>query len=109
MKQITFLGDALTILSNFPSDIKNSLGFELYAVQNGKMPKDFKTMPSVGKGVIEIREKNETGIFRVMYVAKFENFVYVLHAFQKKTQKTSKMDIEIAKSRYQQLLKDIQK
>lgn len=63
------------------------------------MPKDFKPMPDVGKGAYEIRVHLD-GAWRVIYVAKFAEAIYVLHAFQKKTQQTNKDDIELAKKRY---------
>jgi len=69
-------------------------------VQVGREPADFRPLPSVGPGACEIRVQDEAGAFRVIYVAKFEHAVYVLHAFQKKTRKTSKADIELAAKRY---------
>ena len=69
-------------------------------VQVGREPTDFKPVPSVGPGAYEIRVQDEAGAFRVIYVAKFEHAVYVLHAFQKKTRKTSRADIELAARRY---------
>ncbi len=66
----------------------------------GREPADFRPLPSVGPGAYEIRLRDEAGAFRVIYVAKFEHAVYVLHAFQKKTRKTSQADIEIAARRY---------
>lgn len=77
-------------------------GFELDAIQRGLMPSDFKPLVTVGPGAYEVRIHVE-GEWRVVYVAKFEDAVYVLHAFQKKTQKTPKTDIEIATRRYQQI------
>jgi phage-related protein len=66
----------------------------------GREPADFKPMPSAGPGAYEIRVRDEAGTFRVIYVAKFEHAVYVLHAFQKKTRKTPQADIELAARRY---------
>ena len=77
-------------------------GFELWQVQNGLMPSDFKPMLNVGLGVYEIRVR-VSGEWRVIYVARFADSVYVLHAFRKKTQKTRKEDIEIASRRYRQI------
>jgi phage-related protein len=74
-------------------------------VQRGDLPDDFKPMSDVGKGVEEIRVWEESGTFRVMYVAKFADAVYVLHAFQKKTRETSKRDKEIAKLRFKHLMR----
>ena len=70
------------------------------------MPDDFKSMSSIGPGVQEIRVRDAGGAFRVIYVARFEEAIYVLHAFQKKTQKTAPLDIELARQRYRALLED---
>jgi phage-related protein len=78
-------------------------GYQLDKVQRGKQPDDFKPMPSIGKGVEEIRVRDETGIYRIIYTARIADAVYVLHAFQKKTQTTSKHDMEIAKQRHTEL------
>ena len=72
-------------------------------VQVGREPADFKPMPSVGSGAYEIRVRDDAGAFRVIYVAKFEDAVYVLHAFQKKTRRTSQADIELARARYKSI------
>ena len=72
-------------------------------VQFGGEPKSFKPMSSVGAGAYEIRVRDESGAYRVIYVAKFETAVYVPHAFQKKSQQTAKMDIELAKARYKSI------
>ncbi len=76
-------------------------------VQYGREPYDWKPMNTVGRGVNEIRIRDETGAFRVIYVAKFADAVYVLHCFQKKTEKTSKSDLELAAKRYGELLKEL--
>jgi phage-related protein len=72
-------------------------------VQRGEQPDDFKPMSAVGKGVEEIRIADESGAYRVIYVARRADAVYVLHAFQKKTQATSKKDIDTARKRFAQL------
>ena len=72
-------------------------------LQRGKPAHDFKPIPAIGKGVEEIRVRDEAGAFRVIYTARFANAVYVLHAFQKKTQTTSKRDIDLAKARFAEL------
>ena len=74
-----------------------------YQVQRGEQPDDFKPMPAIGKGVEEIRVWDETGAYRVIYTARRAEAVYVLHAFQKKTQATSKRDLDIAKARFAQI------
>jgi phage-related protein len=100
MKLACFVGTAREDLAAFPESARRRAGYELFMVQVGREPADFKLMPSVGPGAYEIRVRDEAGTFRVIYVAKFEHTVYVLHAFQKKTRKTSQADIELAARRY---------
>lgn len=99
---MSFLGTSRDDLRTFPSAVRRVIGQELRNVQQGLMPSDFKPMPSVGKGVYEIRVRLD-GAWRVLYVAKFEAAVYVLHSFQKKTQKTNVSDIELAKKLYKSI------
>lgn len=89
-------------MRSFPAEARRQAGFELYAVQRGLEPSDWKPMKTVGSGVREIRIR-VLGEWRVLYVAKFAGTVYVLHAFQKRTQKTRPSDIEIARRRYKQV------
>jgi phage-related protein len=102
-KPIRWIGSSLNDLTNFPDTARKKAGFQLRAIQSGDSPSDFKPMPTVGLGVEEIRIRTEDA-YRIFYVARFAEAVYVLHAFQKKTQKTSKSDIEIGQKRYQQML-----
>lgn len=105
MKPIRFLGDSLKCLRDFPNDARQDAGHQLDRVQRGKQPDDFKPMHSIGKGVEEIRVRDDTGTFRVIYTARLGDAVYVLHAFQKKTQTTSKRDLETAKARFHRLIR----
>jgi phage-related protein len=100
VKPIEFLGDSLRSLREFPDDAKRDAGYQLDRVQHGLQPDDFKPMPTIGKGVEEIRVRDDTGAYRVIYTARLTDAVYVLHVFQKKTQATSKRDIELAKQRF---------
>jgi phage-related protein len=102
MKALRFVGSSLDDLKNFPADARRDAGFELDAVQRGLMPSDFKPILAVGPGAYEIRVR-VLGEWRVIYVARFEQAIYVLHAFQKKTPKTRKEDIELAARRYKQI------
>ena len=99
-KSIEFLGDSLEQIREFPDDAKRDIGYQLDRVQHGLQPDDFKPMPTIGKGVEEIRVRDDSGTYRVIYTARLADAVYVLHAFQKKTQATSKRDIELAKQRF---------
>ncbi|WP_408596059.1 type II toxin-antitoxin system RelE/ParE family toxin [Limnohabitans sp.] len=103
MKPVQFLGDSLKRIREFPDAARQDVGRQLDLVQKGRQPNDFKSMPSVGKGVEEIRVWDEAGTFRVIYTARWKEAIYVLHAFQKKTQTTSKNDVEIAKARFKLL------
>ncbi|MCG7937509.1 MAG: type II toxin-antitoxin system RelE/ParE family toxin [Candidatus Thiodiazotropha lotti] len=96
MKGIVFVGYSLEVIRKFPVEIKREAGHQLDRVQHGLDPMDWKPMTSIGQGVREIRIQQE-GQWRVIYIAKFDEANYVLHAFRKKTQKTPKPDIEIAK------------
>ncbi|MGB7417520.1 MAG: type II toxin-antitoxin system RelE/ParE family toxin [Thermosynechococcaceae cyanobacterium] len=102
-KPISWVGNSKKDLVAFSEEAKRKAGFELRAVQRGREPTDFKAMGTVGKGVEEIRIRAD-GAYRVFYIARFEEAVYVLHAFQKKTQKTSSQDIQVGQQRYQELM-----
>jgi phage-related protein len=102
IKVLRFVGSARQDLQSFPRDVRRVIGEELREVQQGRMPRDFKPVPSVGKGVYEIRVSLD-GAWRAMYVAKFADAVYVLHAFQKKTQQTASDDVGIARKRFKNL------
>lgn len=99
-KEIRWVGSSYQDLLAFPKDARKEVGFQLGKVQAGLEPADWKPFNDVGAGVKEIRIKETSGIYRVMYVAKFEEAVYVLHCFAKKTQVTRKHDQTIAEVRY---------
>jgi len=107
MKPIEFKGTSLSDLRDFPHSAVREVGYQLDKVQNGFPPDDAKPVPTIGVGVFELRVWDEAGTFRLVYVAKFADAVYVLHCFQKKTQQTAKRDIDLAKKRLKDLLKEI--
>jgi phage-related protein len=102
MKGIEFLGASLKTVREFPALAKKEVGYQLDRVQRGLDPTDWKPMKSVGQGVREIRIQHE-GQYRVIYVASYEEKVYVLHAFQKKTQKTGKQDLDAARRAFREI------
>lgn len=102
-KPVAFVGDAKERLRDFPQDAKRAAGYQLDRIQAGGVPDDYRPMPSVGQGVLEIRIREDNGVFRIFYVANRPEAVYVLHCFQKKTQKTSKKDIDLGRQRYKDL------
>jgi phage-related protein len=99
---LNFVGSSLDDLRNFPDEARRAAGFELRAVQNGLEPSDWRPMRTIGPGVKEIRI-HVLGEWRVVYVAVRNDAVYVLHAFQKKSRKTSRQDIDLARHRYRQI------
>jgi phage-related protein len=100
MKPLEFLGSSRGDRAAMPAGDRHDIGLELVRVQFGAEPMNFKPWHTVGVGAYEVRVRDASGAYRAMYAARFENAVYVLHAFQKKTQQTAKRDIELAKARY---------
>lgn len=96
MKPISFLGDSLARLRDFPDDARSEAGYQLSEVQLGNDPDNWKPMKTVGPGVREIQVREASGAFRVIYLATLPDRVLVLHAFQKKTQQTAQKDIDLA-------------
>jgi phage-related protein len=106
-KPIEWIGSTKKDLTDLPDDARRKAGFELRSIQQGDLASDFKPMSIVGKGVEEIRIRTDD-TYRIFYVARFEEAVYVLHVFQKKTQKTARSDIEIGQQRYKQMIQQRQ-
>ena len=102
MKPIEFRGSALDDLRGFPQTAMREAGYQLDKVQNGLTPDDAKPMPGIGAGVVELRIWDEA-----VYLAKLADAVYVLHCFQKKAQQTAKRDIELARKRLKELIKEL--
>lgn len=99
VKPISFLGDSLARLRDFSDDARAEAGFQLWEVQIGNDPDDWRSMKAVGSGVREIRIREASGAFRVIYLATLADRILVLHAFQKKTQQTARKDIDLAAKR----------
>lgn len=100
MKQLHWVGTSLDDLRAFPVGPRAEAGLDLRLVQQGVEPRDWKPMPEIAPGAREIRIRGPSGAFRVVYVVEGPSDVYVLHAFQKKTQRTPLHDIRKAKDRY---------
>ena len=106
MKPVEFVGDALVQLRDFPRTIRRAAGYQIDRVQRGLDPDDWKAMPAIGPGVREIRVRGLAGAFRLFYLATLHDRVVILHAFQKKAQRTARGDIELARQRLRDLRKD---
>lgn len=105
MKDVIWLGASKSDWDDFPTSVQDEAGFQLYLVQLGEEPSDWKPMKTIGPGVRELRIRDSAGAFRVIYLATRPEGIYVLHAFQKKTQVTSLRDLRLAKERFTTLLR----
>ena len=103
MKPVRFVGDTLQAIRNFPVAAKNKAGYQLERVQRGLDPQDWKPIRSIGAGLREFRVRDESGAFRVIYLATLPEAIYVPHAFHKNTQQTARGDIELAARRFRQV------
>jgi phage-related protein len=108
VKPVEFCGSALADLRAFPDEARREAGFQIDRVQRGRDPEDWKPMKTIGAGVREIRIRSADRAFRVVYVAKFADAVFVLHCFQKKSQKTAREDVDLAARRYKALMKELE-
>lgn len=110
---VVFLGDSLDVISMFPSSVKRNLGHAIRCIQAGVDPPDSKPMASIGPGVYELRDSDQASWYRVIYLKRIENTVYILHCFRKKSQKTPRADLKTAQARlkalYQELVRERKK
>lgn len=102
-KPIEFMGRSLQDIRAMPDEARQRAGFALDAIQRGHPPLDAKPMTTVGGGVMELRIWCADGTWRIIYAAQFEDAIYVLHVFQKKTRKTPQKDLEIARTHFRQI------
>jgi phage-related protein len=107
VKSVEFRATTLDDLRDFPRGARREVGHQIDQVQQGRDRDDWKPMPTVGQGVREIRIRHEDGAFRVIYVTRFAETIYVLHCFRKQTQKTRKADLDLAARRYRDLVREV--
>ena len=105
LKPVHFVGTSRADLRRLPDGAREAAGFQLFKVQQGQEPDDWKPLRIVGSGVQEVRINDKGNAYRVFVLVRFEEAVYVLHVFQKRSQKTAKSDLRVAKSRYADLLR----
>ena len=106
MKPVSFLGNSVDELRAFPDGARREAGFQIDRLQRGLDPYDWKPMKSIGAGVREIRVKEASGAFRLIYVATLSEAIYILHAFQKKTSATARRDLSLAANRFRELMRE---
>ncbi len=99
LASIVWEGDSKEVLKAFPEAVTENFGFELWQLQQGERPRDYRPLPSIGPGVFELRDQDERTWYRVVYLSRIENVIYVLHCFEKKSREMPKKDFEKAKQR----------
>jgi phage-related protein len=101
-KQLIWVGSAKKDYAAFPHAVQEQFGFELFLAQTGQHPPSAKPMKGIGSSVIELVDRHDGDTYSAVYTVRFENAVYVLHSFMKKSKqgiKTPQTDIELIKSR----------
>ena len=96
---VAWEGDSREVLRSFPTEVTQNLGFQLWQLQQGERPTDYRSLPSVGAGVFELRDQDERARYRVVYLSRIGKVVYVLHCFEKKGREMPRRDFEIARKR----------
>ena len=99
LASIAWEGDSREVLKAFPESVTENFGFELWQLQQGERPRDYRPLPSIGPGVFELRDQDERTWYRVVYLSRIEDVIYVLHCFEKKSREMPKKDFEKAKQR----------
>lgn len=100
LKQVVWIGDTKSTVAGFPISVRVDFGHKLFLLQKGQFPKESRPMKSVGKGVFELKEADASGWYRVIYTLRMSNKIYILHCFKKKSRKTAREDLDIAKKRF---------
>lgn len=109
LAEINWEGDSKDVLASFPEQVRVDLGFALYELQQGRQPSiETRRLESIGAGVYELKEADERAWYRVIYLSKIENVIYVLHCFEKQSRKTDKRDLNVAKERLSRVRQRIQ-
>jgi phage-related protein len=98
---IVWEGDSREVLSAFPEGAKQNLGFELWQLQQGARPKDSRPLPSIGTGMFQLRDQDERAWYRVVYLSRIEDVIFVLHCFEKKGREMPRKEFEKARRRLQ--------
>ena len=96
---VVWEGDSREALQAFPQGVRQNFGFELWRLQQGESPSDYRSLPSIGTGVFELRDQDERAWYRVVYISRIHDVIYVLHCFEKKSREMPRKDFEKAKQR----------
>jgi phage-related protein len=96
---IVWEGDSREVLQAFPERVRQNLGFELWQLQQGESPRDYRPLPSIGTGVFELRDQDQRAWYRLVYLSRINNVIHVLHCFEKKSRQMPRKEFEKAKQR----------
>ena len=96
---VAWEGDSREVLHSFPDGVRQNLGFQLWQLQQGERPRDYRPLPSIGTGVFELRDQDERAWYRVVYLSRINNVIHILHCFEKKSREMPRRDFEKAKQR----------
>jgi len=96
---VAWEGDSREVLQGFPESVQQNLGFQLWRLQLGESAADYRPLPSIGAGVFELRDRDPSGWFRVIYLSRTKDVIHVLHCFEKKSRKMPRKEFETAKQR----------
>ena len=96
---VAWEGDSKQVLQSFPEGARQNLGFDLWRLQQGEKPSDYRPLPSIGTGVFELRDQDERAWYRLIYLSRINDVIYVLHCFEKKSREMPRKDFEKAKQR----------
>lgn len=96
---VVWEGDSREVLQAFPEGVRQNLGFQLWQLQQGARPTDYRPLPSIGTGVFELRDQDERAWYRVVYLSRINDVIHVLHCFEKKSREMPRRDFERAKQR----------
>ncbi len=107
LRPIAWVGSAFDDLLCFPEKVRREAGYQLHRLQAGLEAADWKPMTEIGRGVEEVRLRSSSGAYRILYLARFEEAVYILHCFIKKSRRTSEHDKRIAKARFQSVMEEL--
>ncbi len=97
---IAWEGNAKEVVSSFPEEARQNLGFQLRLLQQGQQPTDYRPMSTIGPGVFELRDQDERAWYRVIYLSRVRSVVHVLHSFEKRSRETPAKEIRTARQRF---------
>jgi phage-related protein len=101
---VAWEGDSREVLQSFPDDVRQNIGFQLWQLQQGEKPTDYRPLPSVGAGVFELRDQDQRAWYRVVYLSRIDDVIYVLHCFEKKSREMPRRDFARAKQRFKAVM-----